>query len=160
MLTLTVCAVTIPNLKRIVNAAWALENFDTLILSRYMRSLFQYTLPHGDNVAEDLLDQIYTLAQGALGVSDWGNFRTSILITYRVNNLTPPKNLNGSPQWPLIERSIFTVLVKIFFARHGRRRLLTLQAAVLMEDCKVFWRRSSWVWAGRLKYGLEGCTLG
>jgi len=71
---LTVYTVTIPNLKRIVNAAWALENFDTLILSRYMRSLFQYALPHGDKVAEDLLDQIYTLAQEASEVSGRSNF--------------------------------------------------------------------------------------
>jgi hypothetical protein len=39
-----------------------------------MRSLFQYALPHGDNVAEELLDQIYKLAQDAFNVSGPVNF--------------------------------------------------------------------------------------
>lgn len=34
-----------------------------------MRCLLQYALPHGDNVAEDLLNQVYTLAQEAFEVS-------------------------------------------------------------------------------------------
>ncbi len=70
ILTLTFSTVTVLNLKRIVNAAWALEDFDVTKLSRYMRCLFQYALPQGINVAEDLLDQIYTLAQEALEVGD------------------------------------------------------------------------------------------
>jgi hypothetical protein len=76
VLALTVSVVTILNLKRIVNAAWKLEDFDTAKLSRYMRCLFQYALPHGNNVTEDLLDQIYKLAQEASEVSGQIKFQT------------------------------------------------------------------------------------
>jgi hypothetical protein len=82
--------VVIPNLKRIVNEAWELENFDILKLSRYMRCLFQYTLPHGDSVGEELLDQIYKLAQETAEVIHSSLHFLSIGIDffYRVNCLT------------------------------------------------------------------------
>jgi hypothetical protein len=80
VLALTVFTVTILNLKRIVNAAWELEDLDTAKLSRYMRCLFQYALPHGNNVTENLLDQIYKLAQEASEVSGQIKFYSIILI--------------------------------------------------------------------------------
>ena len=99
-----------------------------------MRSLFQYALPHGDNVAEDLLDQIYALAQEALEVSGSVSFLDIHTDFYRVSNLTRPRNLSGSPQRPLIEPSTSTVPVKMFPARRGHQRRSILQAAVLMEE--------------------------
>lgn len=60
--------VVITTLKKIVNAAWGLENFDITKLSRYMRCLFQYALPQDDTIADQLLDQIHGIAQTAMEV--------------------------------------------------------------------------------------------
>lgn len=62
--------VVVPTLKRIVNAAWEVENFDIMKLSRYMRCVFQYALPEGGQIAEGLLDQAYELAQEATQVKN------------------------------------------------------------------------------------------
>lgn len=63
-----IAAVVITTLKKIVNAAWGLENFDIVKLSRYMRCLFQYALPQNDTIADQLLDQIHGIAQSAMEV--------------------------------------------------------------------------------------------
>jgi hypothetical protein len=60
----------VPTLKRIVNAAWKVENFDIIKLSRYMRCVFQYALPEGGQIAEGLLNQAYELAQEASQVKN------------------------------------------------------------------------------------------
>ncbi|KAI9739411.1 MAG: hypothetical protein M1818_005099 [Claussenomyces sp. TS43310] len=57
--------VLIPTLKRVVNATWRLEGYDITKLSRYMRCLFQYALPHSQNAAEELLDSMNDLAHSA-----------------------------------------------------------------------------------------------
>jgi hypothetical protein len=85
-------------LKKITNAAWALEYLDTTKLAKYMRCLFQIALSGSSNIAEQLLDQICNLAQDAAEVRPINFFPriSSRLIT--VNRQIYPtqlKNLNG-----------------------------------------------------------------
>jgi tetratricopeptide (TPR) repeat protein len=55
--------VVVQTLKTIVNGAWEVEEFDITKLAKYMRCLFQYALPEGGPIAEDLLDQVVNLAK-------------------------------------------------------------------------------------------------
>ncbi|KAH8811736.1 meiosis protein SPO22/ZIP4 like-domain-containing protein [Xylogone sp. PMI_703] len=55
--------VLIMTLKKIVNAAFSLDSFDAIKLAKYMRCLFQIALPETPAVAEQLLDQIHSLAE-------------------------------------------------------------------------------------------------
>jgi len=50
-------------LKKIVNGASSLDSFDAIKLAKYMRCLFQIALPENPAVAEQLLDQIQSLAE-------------------------------------------------------------------------------------------------
>lgn len=45
-------------MKKIINAAWCLEELDFIRLAKYMRCLFQVALSDNTEVAEELLDQI------------------------------------------------------------------------------------------------------
>ncbi|KAL9123274.1 MAG: hypothetical protein Q9187_000182 [Circinaria calcarea] len=49
-------------LEEIVNASWQLEGADMIKLSRWIRCLFQLTLPSKLDFTEHLLDQVQTLA--------------------------------------------------------------------------------------------------
>ncbi|RFU28018.1 hypothetical protein B7463_g8334, partial [Scytalidium lignicola] len=53
----------ITTLKKVVNGASSLDSFDGIKLAKYMRCLFQIALPENPTVAEQLLDQIQSLAE-------------------------------------------------------------------------------------------------
>lgn len=59
----------ITNLKKIINEAWSLESFDSAKLAKYMRCLFQVALSDSPNIAEQLLDQVHSIAEEASRVS-------------------------------------------------------------------------------------------
>ncbi|KAF4637760.1 hypothetical protein G7Y89_g330 [Cudoniella acicularis] len=52
-------------LKKIVNAAWTLEVMDSTKLAKYMRCLFHIAISGDAEIAEQLLDQVYALAEEA-----------------------------------------------------------------------------------------------
>lgn len=52
-------------LKSIVNEVWEIDTLDTTKLSRYIRVLFQLSVNVNDPVAEELLDQVASLAHEA-----------------------------------------------------------------------------------------------
>ena len=56
------------NLKKIINGAWALESFDIIRLSKYMRCLFHVAVSDNQSVAEQLLDRVQSLAEETSGV--------------------------------------------------------------------------------------------
>jgi hypothetical protein len=55
-------------MKRIVNAAWKLQELDFNRLAKYMRCLFQLTLSNNSAFGEELLDQIQDYAEQAAEV--------------------------------------------------------------------------------------------
>ena len=50
-------------LKKIANESWSLDSLDITKLAKYMRCLFQVALSDNPLVAEQLLDQIYYVAE-------------------------------------------------------------------------------------------------
>ncbi|KAH8599135.1 meiosis protein SPO22/ZIP4 like-domain-containing protein [Bisporella sp. PMI_857] len=55
--------VLITTLKKIINSSWELETLNGIKLAKYMRCLFQVCLSSNPDVAEDLLEQIESLAR-------------------------------------------------------------------------------------------------
>jgi hypothetical protein len=55
-------------MKKIVNATWELEAFDSVKLSKYLRCLFQVAIVNNHVIAEELLDQVNVLARNAAEV--------------------------------------------------------------------------------------------
>lgn len=57
--------VLVTNLKKIINEAWSLESLDSSKLAKYMRCLFQVALSDSPHIAEQLLDQVQSMAEEA-----------------------------------------------------------------------------------------------
>ncbi|PQE09145.1 hypothetical protein CJF32_00010362 [Rutstroemia sp. NJR-2017a WRK4] len=55
----------VTTMKKIVNATWELEAFDSAKLSKYLRCLFQVAIVSNEVIAEELLDQVNVLARDA-----------------------------------------------------------------------------------------------
>lgn len=55
-------------MKRIINAAWKLQEFDLIRLAKYMRCLFQLTLSNNSAIGEELLNQIQDYTEQAAEV--------------------------------------------------------------------------------------------
>lgn len=55
-------------LKLIINEIWKLEHFDQHKLAKYMRCLFQAVLPHGDDLALEVLDNVLGVAKDSAEV--------------------------------------------------------------------------------------------
>ncbi|KAM3081866.1 Transcription factor [Clarireedia jacksonii] len=53
----------VTTMKKIINATWELEAFDSVKLSKYIRCLFQVAIASNAVVAEELLDQVQVLAK-------------------------------------------------------------------------------------------------
>jgi hypothetical protein len=53
----------VTTLKKIINQAWTLESLDSIKLTKYMRCLFQVALTDSPDVAEQLLEQVRSLAE-------------------------------------------------------------------------------------------------
>ncbi|PQE27929.1 hypothetical protein CJF30_00009126 [Rutstroemia sp. NJR-2017a BBW] len=58
-------SVLVTTMKKIVNATWELEAFDSAKLSKYLRCLFHVAIVSNDVIAEELLDQVNVLARDA-----------------------------------------------------------------------------------------------
>ena len=56
-------------MKLIVNQIFAVEQFDSNKLAKYIRCIFQATLPWGDNTALQLVDQAMQVAKEGSQVS-------------------------------------------------------------------------------------------
>ncbi|TAQ83981.1 hypothetical protein B7494_g7694 [Chlorociboria aeruginascens] len=63
ILTAVSCKILIATVKKIVNGAWNLEDFDSVKLAKYMRCIFQIAITDNPDISESMLDQIYSLAQ-------------------------------------------------------------------------------------------------
>jgi hypothetical protein len=52
-------------MKTIINSAWNLDAMDTMKLAKYMRCLFQVAISDSGEIAEQLLDQVHSIAADA-----------------------------------------------------------------------------------------------
>lgn len=87
--------VKIATLKIVVNEVWSIDTIDTKKLSRYLRILFQLSLNTKDSVAEELLDQVASLAHDAGEVGSTFSDMRTILTTIRELRVIRWKSLNG-----------------------------------------------------------------
>lgn len=56
-------------MKKVINAAWSLEEVDLDRLAKYTRCLFQIAIVDNQVIAEELLDQVQSHAEEASQVS-------------------------------------------------------------------------------------------